>query len=180
MLEDYRCLNLPSLYRLAVVPALLVCSANHCPSSGWNLQTQKIFLLRKSSCTKEVIQMFDFHFLFSQYTNFLSKLYMFIFIFCFSCMRFVTAIHINKIKVSERVLSRDEIPWESLKQIGRESLRQMQRTRFYLQPKEVPCSENLAVFVSNLPFNLSQRQYEKILLDILGKGSWSLSSFCKV
>ena len=74
------------------------------------------------------------------------------------------------IKVSERILGREEIPWESLKQIGRESLRQMQRTRFYLQPKEVPCEENLAVFVSNLPFNLSQRQYEKILLDILGKG----------
>jgi diacylglycerol kinase (ATP) len=47
----------------------------------------------------------------------------------------------------------------------------MQRTRFDLQPKEVPCGENLAVFVSNLPFNLSQRQYEKILLDILGKGT---------
>lgn len=74
--------------------------------------------------------------------------------------------------VSERVLARDEMPWESLKQIGRESLRQMQRTRFYLQPKEVPYSENLAVFVSNLPFNLSQRQYEKILLDILGKGMY--------
>lgn len=75
-----------------------------------------------------------------------------------------------KLSVSERVLARDEFPWESLKQIGRESLRQMQRTRFYLQPKEVATDENLAVFVSNLPFNLSQRQYEKILLDLLGKG----------
>ena len=72
--------------------------------------------------------------------------------------------------VSERVLARDEIPWDSLKQIGRESLRQMQRTRFYLQPKEKPSGESLAVFVSNLPYNLSQRQYEKILVDILGKG----------
>ena len=72
--------------------------------------------------------------------------------------------------VSERVLARDEIPWDSLKLIGRDSLREMQRTRFYLQRKEVPSGENLAVFVSNLPFNLSQRQYEKILLDILGKG----------
>nr|CAG4641443.1 EOG090X00MP [Eurycercus lamellatus] len=80
----------------------------------------------------------------------------------------VTEIIMHK-GVSERVLARDEIPWDSLKQIGRDSLRQMQRTRFYLQPKEVPCGENLAVFVSNLPFNLSQRQYEKILLDILGK-----------
>ena len=74
--------------------------------------------------------------------------------------------------VSERVLARDEIPWDSLKLIGRDSLREMQRTRFYLQRKEVPSGENLAVFVSNLPFNLSQRQYEKILLDILGKGSF--------
>lgn len=79
--------------------------------------------------------------------------------------------------VSERVLAKDEIPWESLKQIGRDSLRQMQRTRFYLQPKEVPCGEPLAVFVSNLPCNLSQRQYEKILLDILGRGNFSLSLF---
>jgi len=70
------------------------------------------------------------------------------------------------------VLARDEIPWDSLKLIGRDSLREMQRTRFYLQRKEVPSGENLAVFVSNLPFNLSQRQYEKILLDILGKGSF--------
>jgi diacylglycerol kinase (ATP) len=85
-------------------------------------------------------------------------------ILCTSCLLFVDEL------VSERVLGREEIPWESLKQIGRESLRQMQRTRFYLQPKEVPTGENLAVFVSNLPFNLSQRQYEKILVDILGKG----------
>nr|CAG4634607.1 EOG090X00MP [Alona affinis] len=80
----------------------------------------------------------------------------------------VTEIIMHK-GVSERVLTRDEIPWESLKQIGRDSLRQMQRTRFYLQPKEVPCGENMAVFVSNLPSNLSQRQYEKILVDILGR-----------
>nr|CAG4642287.1 EOG090X00MP [Evadne anonyx] len=78
--------------------------------------------------------------------------------------------------VSERVLAREEIPWDSLKLIGRDSLREMQRTRFYLQRKEVASSENLAVFVSNLPFNLSQRQYEKILLDILGKAENKYSS----
>ena len=72
--------------------------------------------------------------------------------------------------VSERILTRDEIPWESLKQIGRDSLRQMQRTRYYLQTREDPRGQNLAVFVSNLPPNMSQRQYEKILVDILGKG----------
>lgn len=51
----------------------------------------------------------------------------------------------------------------------------MQRTRFYLQPKETPSGESLAVFVSNLPYNLSQRQYEKILLDVLGKGLFCTS-----
>nr|CAG4640613.1 EOG090X00MP [Eulimnadia texana] len=71
--------------------------------------------------------------------------------------------------VSERILEKDENPWESLKQIGRDSLRQMQRTRYYIQMKEDTSNQSLAVFVSNLPSNLSQRQYEKILVDILGK-----------
>nr|CAG4644551.1 EOG090X00MP [Leptodora kindtii] len=71
--------------------------------------------------------------------------------------------------VSERIMARDEIPLDSLKQIGRESLRQMQRTRYYLQPKDDDRDQNVAVFVGNLTPNLSQRQYEKILVDILGK-----------
>nr|CAG4643704.1 EOG090X00MP [Lepidurus arcticus] len=76
---------------------------------------------------------------------------------------------LDKGGVSERVANNDEIPWENLKQIGNESLHQMQMTRFYLQPKEDPHGPNVAVFVGNLPPNLSQRQYENILMDSLGK-----------
>lgn len=72
--------------------------------------------------------------------------------------------------VSERIMATDDVPWDSIKQIGRDSLRQMQRTRYYLQAREDPRGQNLAVFVSNLPPNMSQRQYENILVDILGKG----------
>lgn len=67
-------------------------------------------------------------------------------------------------------MATDDVPWDSIKQIGRDSLRQMQRTRYYLQAREDPRGQNLAVFVSNLPPNMSQRQYENILVDILGKG----------
>ena len=50
-----------------------------------------------------------------------------------------------------------------------ESIRQKELTRFYLQKKENVSSSNVALFVGNLPPNLSQRQYEKILVDKLGK-----------
>lgn len=50
-----------------------------------------------------------------------------------------------------------------------ESVRQKENTRFYLQTKdEVYCS-NVAIFVGNLAPNQSQRQYEKSLVDLLGK-----------
>lgn len=38
-----------------------------------------------------------------------------------------------------------------------------------MQKKENVSSSNVALFVGNLPPNLSQRQYEKILVDKLGK-----------
>ena len=44
-------------------------------------------------------------------------------------------------------------------------------TRFYLQQKEDPHGPSISLYVGNLPTGLSQRQYEKILLDIIGKGS---------
>lgn len=50
-----------------------------------------------------------------------------------------------------------------------ESVRQKELTRFYLQKKENVSSSNVALFVGNLPPNLAQRQYEKILVDKLGK-----------
>lgn len=50
-----------------------------------------------------------------------------------------------------------------------DSVRQKENTRFYLQTKdEVYCS-NVAVFVGNLPPNLSQVQYDTILVKLLGK-----------
>ena len=61
-----------------------------------------------------------------------------------------------------------------------ESLRQHRMTRFYLQQMEDPHGPHVAIFIGNLPTSLSQRQYEKILLDILGKGNfidvWILSN----
>ncbi|KAL3278720.1 hypothetical protein HHI36_016251 [Cryptolaemus montrouzieri] len=71
--------------------------------------------------------------------------------------------------VTERVLSRNECPWEILKQLGKDSIRQMELTRFYLQLKQDPHGPNLALFVGNLPPNLSERNYENILTDFLGK-----------
>lgn len=43
-------------------------------------------------------------------------------------------------------------------------------TRFYLQLKEDPHGSVISIFVSNLPISYSQRQYAKILEDIIGKG----------
>lgn len=56
------------------------------------------------------------------------------------------------------------------------SLCQERMTRFYLQPKEDPHGSLIALFVSNLPISLSQWQYRKILLDIIGEGEFSLLS----
>ena len=51
-------------------------------------------------------------------------------------------------------------------------------TRFYIKQKDDPHGPNLAMYVGNLPTALSQRQYEKILIDIIGKGeSFFISNF---
>ncbi|XP_050498768.1 diacylglycerol kinase theta isoform X6 [Diabrotica virgifera virgifera] len=71
--------------------------------------------------------------------------------------------------VTERVLSWNERPWEIMKQLGKDSIRQMELMRFYLQLKQDPHGPNLALFVGNLPPNLSERNYENILTDFLGK-----------
>ncbi|KAG8225526.1 hypothetical protein J437_LFUL006065 [Ladona fulva] len=71
--------------------------------------------------------------------------------------------------VTERVLAVDERPWERVKRTGRDSIRQMELMRFYLQQKQDPHGPNLALFVGNLPPNLSQRNYENLLTDFLGK-----------
>ncbi|XP_006562734.1 diacylglycerol kinase theta isoform X4 [Apis mellifera] len=71
--------------------------------------------------------------------------------------------------VTERVLCRDEKPWEIVKQLGKDSIRQMELMRFYLQLKQDPHGPNLALFVGNLPPNLSERSYENMLTEFLGK-----------
>ncbi|XP_039448499.1 diacylglycerol kinase theta isoform X2 [Culex pipiens pallens] len=70
--------------------------------------------------------------------------------------------------VTERVLSWNERPWEIMKQLGKDSIRQMEMMRFYLQLKQDPHGPNLALFVGNLPPGLSQRNYEHILTEFLG------------
>lgn len=46
----------------------------------------------------------------------------------------------------------------------------MELMRFYLQLKQDPHGPNLALFVGNLPPNLSERSYENMLTEFLGKG----------
>ncbi|XP_053979409.1 diacylglycerol kinase theta isoform X4 [Hylaeus anthracinus] len=71
--------------------------------------------------------------------------------------------------VTERVLTREEKPWDIVKQLGKDSIRQMELMRFYLQLKQDPHGPNLALFVGNLPPNLSERSYENMLTEFLGK-----------
>ncbi|XP_055849659.1 diacylglycerol kinase theta isoform X3 [Episyrphus balteatus] len=65
--------------------------------------------------------------------------------------------------VSERILSWNERPWDIMKQLGNDSIRQMELMRFYMQHKQDPHGPNIALFVGNLPPGLSQRNYEQIL-----------------
>ncbi|XP_014252764.1 diacylglycerol kinase theta isoform X1 [Cimex lectularius] len=71
--------------------------------------------------------------------------------------------------VSERVLATDEKPWDIMKALGTDSIRQMELMRFYLQMKEDPHGPNLALFVGNLPQYLAQKNYETILTEFLGR-----------
>uniref|UniRef100_T1JKZ6 Diacylglycerol kinase n=1 Tax=Strigamia maritima TaxID=126957 RepID=T1JKZ6_STRMM len=75
---------------------------------------------------------------------------------------------LDKGSVTSRVMEIHEKPLEILIQLGKESVRQMDMLRFYLQLKEDPHGSNIALHVGNLPPNLSQRQYEKILLEYVG------------
>lgn len=81
----------------------------------------------------------------------------------------LSEVTLDKGSVHERVMDNQEGPWELLRNIARESIRQKDLTRFYLQQKEDCYSSSVALFVGNMPPNLSQRQYEKILVDLLGK-----------
>lgn len=50
-----------------------------------------------------------------------------------------------------------------MKQLGKDSIRQMELMRFYLQHKQDPHGPNIALFIGNLPQALSQRNYETII-----------------
>lgn len=55
-----------------------------------------------------------------------------------------------------------------MKQLAKDSIRQMEVMRFYLQLKRDPHGPNLALFIGNLAPGLSQRNYEQSLKEILG------------
>lgn len=52
---------------------------------------------------------------------------------------------------------------------SQESIRQKENTRFYLQQVDEFYCSSVAIFIGNLPSNLSQRGYENIVVNILGK-----------
>ncbi|KAK7867599.1 hypothetical protein R5R35_005292 [Gryllus longicercus] len=70
--------------------------------------------------------------------------------------------------VTQNVMEGPERPWEIVKQVGKDSIRQMELMRFYLQLKQDPHGPNLALFVGNLPPNLSEKDYQQILDGLLG------------
>ncbi|XP_064653188.1 diacylglycerol kinase theta-like isoform X3 [Lineus longissimus] len=71
--------------------------------------------------------------------------------------------------VTEHVLAWNDRPWAIINNVRKDSLRQYKMTRFYLRQTEDPHGPCIALFVGRLKDDLSQRQYEKILLDILGR-----------
>ncbi|XP_055935115.1 diacylglycerol kinase theta-like isoform X6 [Argiope bruennichi] len=81
----------------------------------------------------------------------------------------LSEVSLDKGSVHERPMDNQESPWELIKNIARESIRQKELTRFCLRQKEDLQSSSVALFVGNLPPNLSQRQYEMLLLEMLGK-----------
>lgn len=79
--------------------------------------------------------------------------------------------------VTERVLEQNEQPWKIMKHVGRESIYRMHLMRFYLQLKQDPHGTSVALFVGNLPKNISERNYENFLTVILGKGKFEFLEF---
>ncbi|XP_041968678.1 diacylglycerol kinase theta isoform X3 [Aricia agestis] len=70
--------------------------------------------------------------------------------------------------VTERVLEESERPWRIVVRLARESVRRMELARFYLQPRRDPHGPTLALFVASLPPGLSERNYEHMLVQVLG------------
>ena len=74
--------------------------------------------------------------------------------------------------MTETVLAFDDIPWEVLKRRGHESVRLMELTRFYIELVKDPHGPDVALFIGNLPANLSQKQYENILVELLEESTY--------
>uniref|UniRef100_A0A914ZLA0 Diacylglycerol kinase n=2 Tax=Parascaris TaxID=6254 RepID=A0A914ZLA0_PARUN len=68
--------------------------------------------------------------------------------------------------VAERTANPQENMLQLVRNLRKDSLRRYHVVRFYVQEKEDP--HDHAVFVGNLPVSLAQRQYERILLRLLG------------
>ncbi|KAL3990847.1 Diacylglycerol kinase accessory domain family protein [Acanthocheilonema viteae] len=68
--------------------------------------------------------------------------------------------------VAERTANPQENMLQLVRNLRKDSLRRYNVVRFYVQEKDDP--HDHAVFVGNLPLSLSQRQYERILLRLLG------------
>uniref|UniRef100_A0A1I7SZW6 Diacylglycerol kinase n=2 Tax=Caenorhabditis tropicalis TaxID=1561998 RepID=A0A1I7SZW6_9PELO len=68
--------------------------------------------------------------------------------------------------VAERTCNPQENVLQLVRNLRKDSLRRYHVVRFYVQEKEDP--HDHAVFVGNLPVSLAQRQYERILLKLLG------------
>ncbi|OZC10924.1 hypothetical protein X798_02068 [Onchocerca flexuosa] len=68
--------------------------------------------------------------------------------------------------VAERTANSQENMLQLVRNLRKDSLRRYHVVRFYLQEKDDPHEH--AVFVANLPLSLAQRQYERILLRLLG------------
>uniref|UniRef100_A0AC35TX59 Diacylglycerol kinase (ATP) n=1 Tax=Rhabditophanes sp. KR3021 TaxID=114890 RepID=A0AC35TX59_9BILA len=78
--------------------------------------------------------------------------------------------NVIEISLERGIVERTTNPLENvlqlLRNLKKDSLRRYHVVRFYIQEKEDP--HDHAVFVGNLPVSLAQRQYERILLKLLG------------
>ncbi|XP_030830206.1 diacylglycerol kinase theta isoform X2 [Strongylocentrotus purpuratus] len=78
-------------------------------------------------------------------------------------------------ELQERAMERDECPWTQLLKARKNSLRRMQKTRYYLHKKDkCACHQGAQMFVGNLPINLSEHKYAHIIRNLLEEAN------CKV
>ncbi|XP_063951074.1 diacylglycerol kinase theta-like isoform X4 [Lytechinus pictus] len=78
-------------------------------------------------------------------------------------------------ELQERAMERDECPWTQLLKARKNSLRRMQKTRYYLHKKDkCACHQGAQMFVGNLPINLSEHKYAHIIRHLLEEAN------CKV